>query len=57
MPGETHPENLTGYALVNALREDAKDCARSDRASLLRNAAEEITNLIEELKKTQKKKD
>ena len=39
---------LAGYALAKALREDADDCPRPDRAQLMRRAAEEIECLIVE---------
>jgi hypothetical protein len=39
---------LAGYALAKALREDADDCPRPDRALLMRRAAEEIECLIVE---------
>ena len=42
------PVALAGYALAKALREDADDCPRPDRAQLMRRAAEEIECLIVE---------
>jgi len=42
---------LAGYALAKALREDADDCPRPDRAQLMRRAAEEIECLIVEARK------
>jgi hypothetical protein len=41
---------LHGYALVAALEEDVKDCARLDRSLLLKRASEEIKSLVEQNK-------
>lgn len=40
--------NLQGYQLVEALRKEADDVAREDRAALMRNAASYIEQLIKE---------
>ena len=40
--------SATGYALAKALRLDADDCPRPDRAQLMYQAAEEIERLIVE---------
>jgi hypothetical protein len=44
--------NTLGYALITKLRADADDCQRPDRAELLRDAADEIERLIQELKES-----
>lgn len=41
---------LHGYALAEALDKDAEDCAREDRAALLRQAAREIRDLIQQVR-------
>ena len=40
---------MKGYALITKLRADADDCQRPDRAELMRDAADEIERLIQEV--------
>jgi hypothetical protein len=54
-PRHVKLQELTGYALVNELRRVADDTANPERADLMMRAAAEIEQLIEELRKEERK--